>query len=207
MQEKIIIQTRHLSICPANHRHLKFLLRLWNDTNIMRYAGFARNWSYAQIKELYKKYKKRIEKYGNTEIQFIHKLRNGRLIGESGIGRLKVGWSCRNYKTEKDKLVLMADVKLTKPFWNKGYGTEAMRIIVKYVFTKTNADILLVPPHRDNVSAIRVYEKAGFKKTRGIWYRYHIIYEMTKEDFKERYLKRDRDTSKHSSLFKVKSHC
>lgn len=189
MQEKIIIKTRRLSCFPVNQGYLKFLLKLWNEPDIMRYAGFARNWSYAQIKEWYKKHKKRLAKYGNTEIQFIHKLRNGRLIGESGIGRLKKGWSCRNYKTQKDKLVLMTDVKLAKPFWNKGYGTEAMKTIVQYVFTRTNANILLVPPHRDNVPAIRVYEKACFKKTKGIWYRYHMIYEMTKEDFIERSLK------------------
>jgi RimJ/RimL family protein N-acetyltransferase len=183
MQEEIIIQTRRLSICPVTQRHSKFLLKLWNDPDIMRYAGFARNWSCAQIKEWHRKYKKRLIKYGNTEIQFIHKLRNGRLIGESGIGRLRVGWSCPNYETQKDKLVLMTDVKLAKPFWNKGYGTEAMKAILQYVFTKTSADILLVPPHRDNVPAIKVYEKAGFKKTKGIWYRYHMIYEMTKKDF------------------------
>ena len=149
----------------------------------MRYAGFARNWSYAQIKEWYGKYKKRLARYGNTENQFIHKLGNGKLIGESRIGRLKAGWSCRDYETRKDKLVLMTDVKLAKPFWNKGYGTEAMKAIVQYVFTKTSADIFLVPPHRDNMPAIKVYQKAGFKKTKGIWYRYHMIYEMTKENF------------------------
>lgn len=189
MKENLIIQTHRLSCFPINRGHLKFLLRLWNEPEIMRYAGFAKNWSYTQIKEWYKKYKKRLEKHGNSEIQFIHKLRNGRLIGESGIGRLKVGWSCRNYKTLKGKLVLMTDVKLVKHFWNKGYGTEVMKAIVHYVFTRTNADILLVPPHRDNIPAIKVYEKAGFKKTKGIWYRYHMIYKMTKEDFRERVLK------------------
>ncbi len=183
MKEGINIQTYRLSIYSINQRHLRFLLKLWNDPEIMRYAGFARNWSYAQIKEWYNKYKEKLAKYGNTEIQFVLKIRNGKLIGESGIGRLRVDWSCRNYKTPKGKLTLMTDVKLTKPFWDKGYGTEAMKAIVQYVFTKTNTDILLVPPHRDNVSAIRVYEKAGFKKTKGIWYRYHMIYEMTKKDF------------------------
>ncbi len=77
----------------------------------------------------------------------------------------------------------MTDVKLAKAFWNKGYATEAIKAIVQYVFTKTSVDIFLVPPHRDNVPAIKVYEKAGFKKTKGIWYRYHMIYEMTKKDF------------------------
>lgn len=176
-----IIKTRHLLIHPMTQRHLEFLLKLWNDPQIMRYAGFAKNWDYKQIKRWYEKYKKRLAKYGSTEIQFIHKLKKGTLIGESGLGRLGAAWSCPNYKAPRDKLVLMTDVKLAKSFWNKGYGKEAMKAIAQYVFTETEADTLLVPPHRDNVAAIRVYEKAGFEKTKGIWYRYHIIYEMTKE--------------------------
>lgn len=77
----------------------------------------------------------------------------------------------------------MTDIKLLKDFWNKGYGTEAMKAVVRFVFTQTQADLFLVPPHKDNIRAIRVYEKAGFKRTKGIWYRYHVIYEMSKGDF------------------------
>lgn len=29
---------------PINQRHLRFLLKLWNDAEIMWYAGFAKNW-------------------------------------------------------------------------------------------------------------------------------------------------------------------
>jgi RimJ/RimL family protein N-acetyltransferase len=61
--------------------------------------------------------------------------------------------------------------------------TEAMKAVVRFVFTQTRADLFLVPPHKDNIPAIRVYEKAAFKKTRGIWYRYHLIFEMSKKDF------------------------
>lgn len=187
MEEGKIMKTQHLLIHPITQRHLKFLLKLWNDPQIMQYAGFARNWNYGQIKGWYEKYKKRLAKYGSTEIQFIIRLKKGTLIGESGIGRLRANWSCRNYKTPQDKLVLMTDVKLAKSFWNKRYGTEAMKAIAQYVFTETDADLFLVPPHRDNVPAIKVYEKAGFKKTKGIWYGYHMIYKMNKKDFEEVY--------------------
>jgi len=177
------ISTPRLQICPINKDHLKFLLKLWNDAEIMRYAGFARNWKYKDVLNWYQRYLKNIKKYGTTEMQFVIKLKNGRLIGESGVGRLRKRWSCPGYNTAKNKIVCMSDVKLLKKFWNNGYGTEAMKAIVKYVFTKTRTDIFLVPPHKDNIPAIRVYEKAGFKKTKGLWYRYHYIYEMKKENY------------------------
>ena len=47
-------------------------------------------------------------------------------------------------------------------------------------------DLLVVPPDRRNVRAIRVYEKAGFRKTAGVWYGSHLIYVMTREDFERR---------------------
>ena len=151
----------------------------------MRYAGFAKDWDYRQIKEWYQKYKKGLEKFGLTELQFIHTLRDGKPIGESRLGRLRSGWSCPNYQAPKNKLVFMSDVKLLKNFWNKGHGTEAMRAIVRFVFTQTKTDLLLVPPHKENLPAIRVYEKAGFKRTRGIGWHYHMIFRMNRKDFIE----------------------
>jgi RimJ/RimL family protein N-acetyltransferase len=183
INDEVTLKTRRLLITPATQKDLRFLLRLWNDPEIMRYAGFAKKWQYSEIKEWYEKYLKKLEKFGPTEIQFIHKLKNGNSIGESKLGGLRSGWSCRNYQAPKNRLILMSDVKLLKNFWNQGYGTEAMKAIVKFVFTQTQAHLLLVPPHKQNIPAIRTYEKAGFKKTRGIWYDYHIIYKMNKKDF------------------------
>lgn len=183
LSERGIIETRRLAICPMTQRHLRFLLKLWNDPEIMRYAGFARNWDYVQIKEWYERYKNRVVEHGTTDIQFVLKLKSGPLIGESGLGRLRTGWGCRDYKVRHGEIAVMTDIKLVKPFWHKGYGTEAMEAITRYVFTSTYADLLLVPPHRDNVPAIKLYEKAGFRKTEGIYYRYHMIYEMSKDRF------------------------
>ena len=182
---QLALKTRRLLIRPTVQKDLRFLLVLWNNPEIMCYAGFEKNWDYSRVKEWYEEYLKRLEKLGLTEIQFVHKLKNGKGIGESRLGRLRSGWSCRNYQAPKNKLILMTDVKLLKNYWNKGYGTEAMKAIVKFVFTRTEADLLLVPPHIENLPAIRVYEKACFKKTKGLWYNYHLIYKITKKDFKK----------------------
>ena len=181
--DQVALKTRRLLIAPVTQKDLRFLLRLWNDPEIMRYAGFAKNWDYSQIKEWHQRYQKRLERLGSTEIQFVHKLKRGKSIGETRLGRLESGWSCRGYQVPKNRLTLMTDVKLLRKYWNKGYGTEATKAIVKFVFTQTKTDLVLVPPHRENIPAIRVYEKAGFKKTKGLWYRYHTIFEMSTKDF------------------------
>ena len=73
---------------------------------------------------------------------------------------------------------MMTDVKLLPRYWGKGYGTESMKIVVNYLFTKTQTDIVLVPPHKDNIAASKVYEKSGFHRTSGVAWHNHLIYEI-----------------------------
>lgn len=47
---------------------------------------------------------------------------------------------------------------------NKGYGTEAMRLMVDEVFTKFNLHRLELDVFDFNPRAVRVYEKLGFKQ-------------------------------------------
>lgn len=44
----------------------------------------------------------------------------------------------------------------------KGYGTEAVRLIVKYAFDTLNLQRVHLRVHADNAKAVRAYEKAGF---------------------------------------------
>jgi RimJ/RimL family protein N-acetyltransferase len=45
---------------------------------------------------------------------------------------------------------------------SKGCGTEALRLIVDYGFSKLNLHRLGLGVHEDNKAAIKAYEKAGF---------------------------------------------
>jgi hypothetical protein len=45
--DQITLKSRRLLIKPVVQKDLRFLLGLWNDPEIMRYAGFAKNWNYS----------------------------------------------------------------------------------------------------------------------------------------------------------------
>ncbi len=47
--------------------------------------------------------------------------------------------------------------------WGKGYGTDAMRILLRYAFTELNLHRVTLNVFEYNPRAIRSYEKAGFK--------------------------------------------
>jgi RimJ/RimL family protein N-acetyltransferase len=50
-----------------------------------------------------------------------------------------------------------------KTYWDKGYGTEAMRLLLDYGFNILNLHNILLNVHSFNKRALRAYEKVGFK--------------------------------------------
>ena len=48
-------------------------------------------------------------------------------------------------------------------FWSKGYGTDAMRVMLRYGFTELNLHRISLTVFEVNPRGIRSYEKCGFK--------------------------------------------
>lgn len=51
-----------------------------------------------------------------------------------------------------------------KTFWSKGFGTEAVKLVVNYGFEQLNLHRITLTVFDFNARATRAYEKAGFKK-------------------------------------------
>jgi RimJ/RimL family protein N-acetyltransferase len=49
-----------------------------------------------------------------------------------------------------------------REFWGKGYGTDAMRIILRYAFTELNLHCVSLDVFEYNQRGVHSYEKAGF---------------------------------------------
>jgi len=52
-----------------------------------------------------------------------------------------------------------------EPFWGRGYGTEAVRMMIDHAFTATELDALAASCRVTNVASRRVLEKCGFQWT------------------------------------------
>jgi len=49
-----------------------------------------------------------------------------------------------------------------KSYWNQGYGTEALRLLLRVGFETLNLHRIFLRVYETNPRAIRAYEKAGF---------------------------------------------
>lgn len=80
--------------------------------------------------------------------------RNDELIG--GCGLLNI-----------DQVNRTAEVGIfigEKGYWNKGYGEEAMRLLLDYAFNILNLENIMLNVYAFNSRAIRCYRKIGFKE-------------------------------------------
>jgi RimJ/RimL family protein N-acetyltransferase len=49
-----------------------------------------------------------------------------------------------------------------KRYWNKGYGTEVMKLLLRHGFNTLNLHRIFLRVFSNNLRAVRSYEKAGF---------------------------------------------
>ena len=83
----------------------------------------------------------------------IRSLADDRLLGD--IGLYVVNWSGR------DAFVGLGIGE--RDFWGKGYGTEAMNLVLQYGFLEVNLRRVTLTVFEYNPRAIRSYEKVGFQ--------------------------------------------
>lgn len=89
------------------------------------------------------------------EHPFALEIRKGRkwvLVGSCGL--FDISWISRKAEIG----IMIGD----KSQWNKGYGTEAMELILQHGFETLNLHRLYLKVYADNPGAVRAYEKAGF---------------------------------------------
>jgi len=82
----------------------------------------------------------------------IRTIEDDRLIGDIGLGGLD--WASGN---------AWVGIGIgERVYWGRGYGTEAMRLILRFAFEELNLNRVSLDVFEYNPRAIRSYEKAGF---------------------------------------------
>lgn len=85
------------------------------------------------------------------------------------------------------------DIFLTSPRQGQGLGTEAIRVLARYLFEERGHHRLTIDPSASNAAAIRAYERVGFRRVGvmrhyergpdGTW-RDGLLMDMLRKDFR-----------------------
>lgn len=124
-----------------------------HDSEFHRLADIApaQLWSEKKLKDFVEKSD---EKQGDRNFRFsIRTLADDTLIGSTGLRLLR--------ETQGDAWLGIFIGE--REYWGKGYGTDAMRLIVGYGFAELNLRRITLGLHAYNEHALKSYQKVGFQ--------------------------------------------
>lgn len=130
----------------------KYFTKWWNDSDLRKLTSGETG--LISDKKVDKHFLAMIDNKNDYHFMIIF---NQKAIGHVNLSKRKNSW----HETQ----IIIGE----KEYWGKGYGTEAIKELIKRAKSKGISKIYLeVRP--DNLRAIRAYEKCGFQKIRIIKY-------------------------------------
>ncbi len=135
---------------PVEHDDLVHIRKWANNPEIRRLTGEVTPMTPAGAERFF-------EKVQNDEdrVWFVIVLKeNDAPIGEAGLLRMFPAWRTT------DLSIIIGE----KDAWGKGYGTEAIRLLLDYAFGYLNFHRVSIGVVGFNERALRFYEKIGFKQ-------------------------------------------
>lgn len=119
---------------PETNRYMEFRFTVWTREKLIKYMS---------------------ERKASTEYFLAICMRDDNLH----VGNIKLG--------SIDQDHLRADIGLMigdKAYWGRGLGTEAIRLVTEFAFTKIRLQKLVAGAYIDNVASIKAFEKCGFTR-------------------------------------------
>jgi len=158
---------KHVYMRPLDRNDLTYILKWSNDPEIRGLTGEVRPMSLAKAEEFYERVKS-----DDQRVWFIIALQeDDRVIGEAGLLRMFPAWRTT------DLSIIIGE----RETWGKGYGTEAINLLLDYAFGYLNFHRVAIGVVCLNEAALGFYEKVGFRKEgvqREGYYYNHAYYDF-----------------------------
>ena len=142
------IQTPHLILPSLQSTDAEAMYKIYQTEGVLRYFPNPKPPPLEKIQRFIAEQQAHWEKYGYGNWGMVPK-------GQFEI----VGWVGLQYLPELDETEV--GFLLDKPFWGKGYATEAALASVRFGFEETKLDHLIALVHPENLASRRVIDKLG----------------------------------------------
>ena len=140
--EKIILREQRLEDVP-------FYLHWFNEPKIMFQCGFEKPFSEEEIVKMIT-----VSHRSEDSVWFTITDLDGNIVGETGLLRMFPAWH------QTDLTIIVPDPAMQK----KGYGTEAVRIMLDLAFDRYEMHRVSIGVVGQNTDALRFYERIGFRQ-------------------------------------------
>ncbi len=140
---------------PVEKDDLPRFVRWFGDPELRRYLAAYLPLGYAQEEKWYERNLDRgPEQAWALEVRSAADGETWALIGSCGLHEI-------HWRTRAAELgIAIGD----RAYWGQGYGTDAVRALIRWGFETVNLNRIFLRVFADNPRAIRAYEKAGFIK-------------------------------------------
>lgn len=146
----MILKSRRIYLRPLQETDAQSFLDNTRDEEIRYMTGTKSSFTLEQIQDHIGNGKKDSTRYDFA----ICLIDNNLLIGELSISEIDLENSKAGFR------ISMFGTELT----GKGFGSEAIELVLKFVFEELNLNRLQLEVFSHNKRGIRAYEKTGFKK-------------------------------------------
>jgi RimJ/RimL family protein N-acetyltransferase len=145
-----VIQGERVNLRRLEEEDLEKELQWLSDPEVTRLtqAGYSLPVTRAQVQEMFK------EAIRGERLFFAVETKDGTLIGDAALHPID----------EKNRLGELLITIGEKGYWNKGYGTDTILLLLKLAFQEVNLQKVELRVFEYNERAIKVYEKCGFKR-------------------------------------------
>ncbi len=144
-----VLNTLHLTLRPFVPRDAIDLHRIYQTEGILQFFPNPDPPPLVKVEHFIANQQKHWEKYGYGIWGILVK-------GQKEIN----GWAGLQYLPETSETEV--GYLIDKPFWGKGYATEAARASLEFGFKWFNFPEIIALVHPENTASLRVAEKCGF---------------------------------------------
>jgi len=143
---------KKVKLRPFEKEDVDMIMKNWNRYETRRYLANVIPMSRSMEEEWIQQITQE-QKLGKSYVFAIERLSDGELLGGCGLHNL----------SSTHKNAILGIVIYDPKNWNKGYGTETMRMLLNIGFNFLNLHRIELQVLEFNQRAIKVYEKVGFK--------------------------------------------
>jgi len=137
---------------PIERDDLPRFVEWFGDPEVRRHLAMYLPFSLAQEERWFENLLERLER--REDVVLAIETAEGVHIGNVGLHR--IDWKNRNAELG----IAIGE----KEYWNRGYGTDAIRTLLGLAFREMNLHRVFLRVDADNARGIRCYEKAGFRQ-------------------------------------------